>query len=254
MRVALITTGDSIVRQGLIDSGAAALSGVFDFDFEPDTGVDAVRSFVRSAAPDLAILYKVPLIIPQDIIELPTRGMINIHPSLLPMYRGANPWFWVYRNMETRSGVTIHKVDRCADRGDILAQGAFDIICGEHRYGAMSRADRTAWELLSGVLGDYRRIVPVAQPSGLWPEAPAVKDYKSAIDLGAISGINVWHILRGFPELLCSLAALPFGEDYGIGDFVPRSDGEASAAGSLVKTDDDWRLACRDGYIVIKSR
>jgi UDP-4-amino-4-deoxy-L-arabinose formyltransferase/UDP-glucuronic acid dehydrogenase (UDP-4-keto-hexauronic acid decarboxylating) len=51
-----------------------------------------------------------------------TRWAINLHPSLLPRYRGANPFYWVIRNGETETGVTAHLMSAAADAGDILRQ------------------------------------------------------------------------------------------------------------------------------------
>lgn len=50
------------------------------------------------------------------------RWAVNLHPSLLPRYRGANPFYWVIRNGETETGVTAHLMSADADAGDILRQ------------------------------------------------------------------------------------------------------------------------------------
>ena len=55
------------------------------------------------------------------------KGVINIHPSLLPKYRGLAPYFWSLINGETETGVTIHWVDKGFDTGDILVQQSVPI-------------------------------------------------------------------------------------------------------------------------------
>ncbi len=54
-------------------------------------------------------------------------GFINVHPSMLPKYRGGNPYSRVIMNGETETGVTIHFMDEGFDTGDIIAQKAYHI-------------------------------------------------------------------------------------------------------------------------------
>ncbi len=59
-------------------------------------------------------------IIPQSIIDLPRHGILNVHASLLPKYRGAAPIQWAIANGETETGVTIMQIDAGLDTGDML--------------------------------------------------------------------------------------------------------------------------------------
>ncbi len=59
--------------------------------------------------------------IPRRIIDLPTIGIINIHPSLLPAYRGRHPLNWAIINGEKQTGVTIHHVSERIDEGGVIA-------------------------------------------------------------------------------------------------------------------------------------
>ncbi|OGH88593.1 MAG: methionyl-tRNA formyltransferase [Candidatus Magasanikbacteria bacterium RIFOXYC2_FULL_42_28] len=70
----------------------------------------------------LNIVCQYGLIIPKNIIDAPTLGSINVHPSLLPKYRGASPIQSAIINGETKTGVSIMIMDEKMDHGDILAQ------------------------------------------------------------------------------------------------------------------------------------
>jgi len=70
---------------------------------------------------DYIILAWWPYIVKKDIIEIPRKGVINLHPSYLPYNRGKNYWFWNLVE-DVPYGVTIHKVDESIDGGDILFQ------------------------------------------------------------------------------------------------------------------------------------
>ena len=67
-------------------------------------------------------------IIPRDVIELPTRGTLNIHPSLLPHYRGASPLPTAILGDTKKTGVTIMQLDSEMDHGPIVAQKEIEIL------------------------------------------------------------------------------------------------------------------------------
>jgi methionyl-tRNA formyltransferase len=66
-------------------------------------------------------------IIPQNIIDMPIHGILNVHASLLPKYRGAAPIQWAIANGETETGVTIMQIDAGLDTGEMLLKSALAI-------------------------------------------------------------------------------------------------------------------------------
>lgn len=77
---------------------------------------------LKSLSPDLVVVSAYGQILPKTIIEIPKMGCINVHPSLLPKYRGAAPMNWTLIKGETQTGVTIMLMDEGMDTGDILTQ------------------------------------------------------------------------------------------------------------------------------------
>jgi len=76
---------------------------------------------VKSLQPDLIIIATFRQIIPQEIIDIPTIGVFNIHPSLLPKYRGSTPIEWAFYKEEVETGITIHWVeDEIPDSGRVV--------------------------------------------------------------------------------------------------------------------------------------
>ncbi len=75
---------------------------------------------LRSLQTDLMVVVGYGQIIPQTIIDLPPYGILNVHASLLPKYRGAAPIQWAIANGETETGVTIMQIDAGLDTGDML--------------------------------------------------------------------------------------------------------------------------------------
>jgi methionyl-tRNA formyltransferase len=70
----------------------------------------------------------------KPLLELPRRGALNLHGSLLPRYRGRVPVNWVLVHGETETGVTLHYMEEKADRGDIVAQEAVPIASDDTAY------------------------------------------------------------------------------------------------------------------------
>jgi len=77
--------------------------------------------------PDLIVLIAYGKILPQTILDLPKYGAINIHPSILPKYRGPSPIQNALLNGDEITGTTIMKMDASMDTGDILAQETITI-------------------------------------------------------------------------------------------------------------------------------
>ncbi len=75
---------------------------------------------LQSLNADLMVVVGYGQLIPQSIIDLPRHGILNVHASLLPAYRGAAPIQWAIANGETRTGVTIMQIDAGLDTGDML--------------------------------------------------------------------------------------------------------------------------------------
>ena len=123
-------------------------------------------------------------IIPQSIIDLAPLGIVNIHASLLPSYRGAAPIQWAVARGETLTGVTTMKIDAGLDTGDILLVREVEIGPQET---AVELADRLAVlgaalvvETLAGL--DAGAIVPRKQDSSLASYAPILKKEDGRID------------------------------------------------------------------------
>src|SRR6185437_1902847 len=75
---------------------------------------------LRNLAPEIMVVVGYGQLIPQNIIDLPQRGILNVHASLLPKYRGAAPIQWAVANGETETGVTIMQINAGLDTGDML--------------------------------------------------------------------------------------------------------------------------------------
>ena len=77
-------------------------------------------SELKKINPDVIVVVAFGQLLPVSVLELPKYGCVNVHASLLPMYRGAAPLQWVIINGEKVSGVTTMQMDKGLDTGDML--------------------------------------------------------------------------------------------------------------------------------------
>jgi methionyl-tRNA formyltransferase len=83
---------------------------------------DETIEMVKELNPDLIVVVAYGKILPQELIDIPKKGIINVHSSLLPKYRGAAPIHAAIVNGEKESGVTIMDIVEKLDAGDIILQ------------------------------------------------------------------------------------------------------------------------------------
>lgn len=87
-----------------------------------DVNSDAVFDKLREISPDICVISHFEKLIKKKNLTIPRLGFINLHPSLLPNYRGMSPQHWPIINGDIETGITVHFVDETADTGDIIVQ------------------------------------------------------------------------------------------------------------------------------------
>ena len=92
-----------------------------------DESVEAAGAKIGALKPAIIYSFSYRHLIPENVLALAPLGAFNLHPSLLPAYRGRAPVNWVLVNGERETGVTLHHMVARADAGDIVAQRAVAI-------------------------------------------------------------------------------------------------------------------------------
>lgn len=80
------------------------------------------QDIIRKQQPDILVVCHFKQVLKKNIIEIPKYGCINLHPSLLPNYRGLSPQHWPIINGENETGITVHFINEGIDKGDIITQ------------------------------------------------------------------------------------------------------------------------------------
>lgn len=91
--------------------------------FQPEKLRDGTAlALIRTLSPELIVVAAYGRLLPEEILNCPPKGCINVHSSLLPKYRGAAPIHWAVLNGDAETGVTIQHMAAEIDKGDIIDQ------------------------------------------------------------------------------------------------------------------------------------
>lgn len=120
---------------------------------------------IAKLEPDLIIVAAYGNFLPKKLLELPKHGCLNLHPSLLPKYRGASPVATAILNGETKTGVSIILLDEEMDHGPIVAQTETEILEDDDGASLLYSLACEGADLLIKILPDHLagKIMPQAQ-------------------------------------------------------------------------------------------
>ena len=116
---------------------------------------DEIYDQLQKVRPDVCVLVAYGKIIPKNVLALPPFGFINVHPSLLPKYRGPSPVQTAILNGEEKTGVTIMLLDDQVDHGPIFTQKEVTILSDENNHFLHQKLADVGTGLLLQVLSDY---------------------------------------------------------------------------------------------------
>jgi methionyl-tRNA formyltransferase len=203
--------------------------------------------------PDLVVVAAFGQILPKAIIDFPRFGCLNIHPSLLPKYRGAAPLNWSIIRGEHKTGVTIMLMDEGMDSGDILMQEEA-LVAADETFGELhDRMAKQGAALLMKTIEQVMsgKVCRQAQDSAAVTFAPRLTKDTGKINWGDTVH-NVVNLVRGLSpspaaythldqQILKIYAAQPL---QGPVDQTPGTIGAA--------TDEGLAVAAADGHVILK--
>lgn len=157
---------------------------------------EALRLFASHDA-DVAVVVAYGRILPEQFLQTPRRGCINVHFSLLPLYRGAAPANWAIVKGETETGVTTMFIEPALDTGPILLQSKTPIGADETAPALMERLSVIGAELLGETLSRLDHLTPRPQRDQDATFAPILTKEDGLIDWSR-SAFQIERCVRGF--------------------------------------------------------
>jgi methionyl-tRNA formyltransferase len=205
---------------------------------------------LKELKPNLIVVAAFGQILPPPVLGIPPLGCINVHPSLLPKYRGAAPINWAIINGETRTGVTTYCMDEGMDTGPILLVREVKI-----------KEDETAEELgeqLAAIGGALARetiqgikeqsLQPIPQDEQGASYAPLLKKTDGLIQWNEEAG-RIRNQIRG---MVPWPAAYTIWGDKRIKVFRAKVGDGAGASGEIISVDSGLEVVCGTGSLIIE--
>lgn len=200
--------------------------------------------------PDIIITCAYGQIIPEELINLPKYGCVNVHASLLPKYRGGAPIHWAKINGDEKTGVTIMYMDKCMDSGDIISQQELIINDEDTTESLFDKLSFMGANLLIETLPSIFNNTNnrIKQDESLVTYAYNIKREDEKVDFND-TGKNIINKIRG----LYSWPLANFTIDnleYKVYDAYFE---ECSVSGpGVIKVDkNNFKISCKDGMICI---
>ena len=156
-------------------------------------------SVLEHLAPDVTIVAAFGQLLPQTVLDIPPCGTINLHPSLLPKYRGAAPIQWALINGETETGVTLMLLDAGEDTGDIISTAAIPIRDEDTAFTLTDQLAQLGASQLIRLLTD----MPVGAPPPATPQNDAAATHAPRLtkEIGHIDwnqpATTIHNLVRG---------------------------------------------------------
>jgi len=161
-------------------------------------GADVVEQ-LAGFRPDVIVVAAYGQILPQQVLDIPRHGCINIHPSLLPKYRGASPVAAAILAGDEFAGVSIMLMDRGLDTGPILSRAMISISVQDTTESVTAKLSQVAARMLQDTLVGWVRgeIVPQPQNEDEATYSPQISKEDGEIDWG-LPAIEIWRRVRAY--------------------------------------------------------
>ncbi len=156
---------------------------------------------LRRYLPDVIFVSCFSHRLPEEICAIPTRGCINLHPSLLPAYRGPDPVFWQFRDGDDDFGISLHHVSPELDAGPVLAQRRVSMADGIAYSAACCQLAEAGRDLLLATLDRIEEQLCPGQPQdetqASYQSFPRKEDFILSTDWSAK---RMYNFIRAMQE------------------------------------------------------
>lgn len=146
-------------------------------DYEASLKEQLFLNKIKALDADIAVVCSYNKLFPKELLKLTKDGFINTHPSLLPEYRGGNPYSHAIINDEKETGVTLHFMDESFDTGDIISQYKVPIEKNETMGTLFNKLNFLSADVLLHTLNFYEKnstLPRVKQAEGVYKKAYSI--------------------------------------------------------------------------------
>lgn len=164
---------------------------------------------LKEINPDVICVVAYGKIIPKEILEIPKYGLVNVHPSLLPKYRGPAPIQWAILNGDKETGVSTMYLDEGMDSGDIILQTKVNIDKNETSGELWDRLSKIGADLLVKTLEKIEnKTAPRTKQGNEFTIAPMLEKSQAKIDWKNKTAEEIKNLVRGLNPIMGAYATL----------------------------------------------
>ncbi len=162
-----------------------------------------IKDTLEQINPDLFCVVAYGKILPQDILDIPKKGSINVHGSLLPQYRGAAPIQWAVLNGDKKTGITTMYMNAGMDTGDMILQEEVQIGEDETTGELWDRLSKIGAKLLVETVDKIEKgTAPRTPQSGEFTMAPMLNKEMARIDWINKNSREIKNLVRGLNPIM----------------------------------------------------
>lgn len=162
-----------------------------------------IKDTLEQINPDLFCVVAYGKILPQDILDIPKKGSINVHGSLLPQYRGAAPIQWAVLNGDKKTGTTTMYMNAGMDTGDMILQEEVQIGEDETTGELWDRLSKIGAKLLVETVAKIEKgTAPRTPQSGEFTMAPMLNKEMARIDWINKNSKEIKNLVRGLNPIM----------------------------------------------------
>lgn len=160
-------------------------------------------SEIKALKPDVICVVAYGKILPKEILEIPSKGCINVHGSLLPKYRGAAPIQWAVLNGDKKTGVTTMYMDVGMDTGDMILKQETQIGEDETTGKLWERLSKIGGDLLVKTLKEIEnKTAPRIKQGDDFTMAPMLDKSMAKIDWENKTALEIKNLVRGLNPIM----------------------------------------------------
>lgn len=145
--------------------------------------VNSIESiaFIKTLSPDIILSLFFNQILKSDILQASSKKCLNMHPSMLPEYKGMSPILWMLSDGVSKGGTTLHEMTSQLDSGNIISQKEFDIDESDSFFTVYRKAAYTGSKLLTDFLSSGKMEHVGSQPEGGSTYGPITREAMNKI-------------------------------------------------------------------------
>lgn len=201
---------------------------------------------------DAGLVVAYGKLIPPTVFDVPAHGLVNVHFSLLPRYRGAGPVQWALINGEKETGVSLFRIEKGLDTGPLYLQKSLPVLPGDDSASLRARLSGAGLELTEELVRRIEGKTLAGRPQEGEPSfAPLLKKEDGLLRWGEKTAAELDGLVRGTREWPGAFT-LYKGKSMKVRLASPAEGGAGAPGGFVLERGEGLLVQCRTGRLLVR--